>query len=257
MARPINERNAIESTTFAVLLDAQLTDRQIEAMQGLKDTLKSELPSFNVTQKITAQFNGTDISQSLQTGGVLLQHFNTAGKPTWILKIEGNLVAVSCLDYVDWDEEKPKALNLISKALAAISCDRVNVATLGLQVVDKFKEPMSEYEFANVLNPLSRFVTKQAIESGPLWHTYQGWFDVPPSDGNQLLNILNLTANEENNEHTLTIDHQTQLMWSQSVSAPDDAKQFFDSLLDDLHRRNKEVVKELLNDQQKAAIHLV
>lgn len=260
MARPIGNRNAIETMAFMVAFERPISVGSGENLLGLEKLLKDELPNFNRINSLMVRVEEGKPTPLSTYGGVLLQRFRPDGRPVWTLRADGNILIVSCHDYENWLSESTHAIDYLQKAILASVEDDNPVTLFALQSIDKFiAEKDGEYKITDVFNEDNRYLTKQTAESGRLWHVFQGWFEQNNEDGGdgRYLNVLNLSTNEAPNGHITSIDHTVQFQ----LQNPKVPKEIADEasmsgIFRNLHIRNKTVISELLNAQQCRAIGL-
>lgn len=261
MGVPVNGKHAIEVAAFVAVFQRPFSTRSIEALSGLQETLKDSLPSFQRTNIIELRLDEAGAQPSHSVGpvsGVFLQRLRTDGRQSWTLKAEGNVVIVQCFEYETWATTSPEALVYLQSALNVVADEENPLAVVSLQIIDRFVEKTrNTYSIGQVFNKRSQFLTKHAIQAGPLWHVYQGWFEQTAVEGlGRLLNVLNLSTNDTPSGLVTTIDHNAQLQ-SEGVpiayfSDPNWLKQAFN----ELHFKNKTVVGDLLNAKQRKAVKL-
>lgn len=258
MGKPISEKHAIDAASFIVVFERPFEAGVIDSLRGLHELLKTEYPNFTPTNTMEVRVVG-EVSQQvgITASGCLLQNFRPDGRPSWTLRVDGNAIVVSCMEYERWKDVSDKALAHIKATLALINNETNAVVSLVLQVVDRFVTAHDDgYNIEQVFNNQSRYLTKQALEAGKFWHVYQGWFDSKPELGGQLLNVLNLSTAESPTGIITTIDHAAhlQLQPLKAVHELDDI--FTPRVFGALHESNKSVVKNLLNNEQREAIKL-
>ena len=258
MGKPINEKHAIEVALFIVAFERPFDAITVQALPGLQALLKDDYPTFNATNVMEIRFTDSKIDQQIgAVTGCQLQKFHEDGRPAWVLKVEGNAIVVSCMDYTRWDEVSSKALGHIKTAFTLVKSETNAVVTVIHQIIDRFVAVNKEdYQVEQVFNIKSRYLTKQALESGMLWHVYQGWFDDAPEFGGKLLNVLNLSTADNPVGLTTTIDHAVHFQFqpAMAIDALDDP--FMRKAFNALHERNKVTIKNLLNEKQQKAIKL-
>lgn len=201
---PLRDKNAIESASFAIVLNEPLNsefDAIKQACLGLKEELpgdESIAPPLGLFQQVAG---GTPLNLPFSFPPIGLSRFSTNrdGTREWQLDVNGNLIVASCFNYTKHSEVWQKMRKLISTVIGATSQD-FNIVEIGYQVVDKFLYPanadVSEYNIFEVFSETSPFLTSQASKSGYLWHVHQGWFDTEPTTHTRMLNQLNLASNE-------------------------------------------------------------
>ncbi|BBL76534.1 TIGR04255 family protein [Methylomagnum ishizawai] len=263
MGQPINDKHAIEVAAFIVAFERPFSERSIEALLGLQELLKADYPAFNKIGVFKISFGDkTAPSQpSNKISGVLLQKFRTDGRPAWALRVENNNIIVSCFDYERWEPSSSKAIEHLKKVINIIYVyDEQNpLGIVALQVIDRFVSHDDGYDIGHVFNRKTRYLTKQAIEAGSLWHVHQGWFreektvDVKYS----CLNTLNVSASSGPVGLISTIDHTLECRFKQGLSVCEALDEdFLRDIFGLLHGYNKDVVGDLLNSRQKKRIGL-
>lgn len=266
-SKPLNPNNAIESASFVVGFVRGLAKPTFPKISQAIADLKEELPGVGPDQ--------ADVSMGAmpQLPGLRIQtpqaHRFAAkkdGTPEWLVQATGNVVQVQCHDYTNFKEVWAKASRYLICALTAIE-ENVQVAEIGFQVIDRFNYPTtgdwSEYNIAELFNTESKFLTPNALKSGPLWHLFQGWFD--DYKGNRILHQLNLTGTLVGVTQQLqaAIDHRGALRGPSEdkmldlkpfISPLADGKTPLDTLFDDLHKKNRAVIEDLLTPQKLESI---
>lgn len=259
MGKPIGEKHAIEVASFIVAFERPFDANVVEALPGLQTLLKDDYPAFNITNVMQVKFtDGKFDQESGAVSGCQFQKFREDGRPAWMLKVEGNAIVVSCMDYSRWSEVSSKALSHMKTVLMLVNSDTNAVVSTILQVVDRFvTSDKEDYSIGGVFNIESNYLNKQALESGRLWHIYQGWFDKSHSElGGQILNVLNVSTSDTPNGISTTIDYAAHLQFQPAISVEALNDSFLRKAFDALHVSNKSIVKDLLNEKQQKAIGL-
>jgi uncharacterized protein (TIGR04255 family) len=245
---------------FMIAFERPISAGTGENLLGLETLLKDVLPNFSRINSLMVRVEDGKPTPLSTYGGVLLQRFRPDGRPVWTLRADGNAVIVSCHDYESWLTESTNAIDYLRKAILATVDDDNPATMLALQTIDKFiADKGAAYKITDVFNKKSPYLTKQAAASGHLWHIFQGWFehnDEDEGDG-RYLNVLNLSTNEAPNGHMTSIDHTVQFQF-RNPKVPNEAadETYIKSVFHSLHTRNKMIVSELLNTQQRKAIGL-
>lgn len=260
MGKPISEKHAIDVASFIVVFERPFETNIIDSLPGLHERLKADYPTFNLTKTMEVNVTGSEISQKvgLASGG-LMQNLQPDGRPIWTLRVEGNMIVVSCTDYKRWEDISSKALNHIKAAIAFVKTDSNAVSSLIHQIVDRFVTAnKDEYNINQVFNTQSPYLTGQAIKAGKLWHVFQGWFEDRQEFGGKLLNVLNLSTAESpaNITITTTIDHAAHLRFSSPKALEELDDKFIRKAFDELHECNKSIIRQLLTNGQLKTIGL-
>lgn len=253
---PINKINAIDAVSFNILFDRNFSQSELQNLGRLQTEFSNKLPLFNRERTVQVSIDGTNIKESVQAdAGVTLQRFMPNGKPAWILQVTANRISVSCFSYSRWNEIWGEAMEYILSASKSIELKSCGVQGVVLQCVDKFSSKSSDdYDFGDLFNIKSRYVTKNAMDSDKYWHIHQGWFD--SGENSRVLNILNIGTLELESKVYTTIDHVSHMQFQKKPKAAVELFKSLDKIMLGLHENNKKVIKGLLSKEQLNAIGL-
>jgi len=261
MGIPISEKHAIDVASFIVVFERPFESSIINSLPGLHECLKADYPTFNLTNTMEVSITGDTLNQKVGiTSGGVLQNLLPDGRPSWSLRVEGNVIVVECNEYKRWGDVSSKALNHLKTAINFVNDDNNAISSLIHQIVDRFVTiNRSDYEISQVFNTKSPYLTEQALKSGLFWHVFQGWFEDKPELGNKLLNVLNISTSESpaSPAITTTIDHAAHLRFPHSKAIKEFDDKVIRKAFDDLHECNKAIMKNLLNKDQLETIGLL
>lgn len=260
MSRPISGNHSIEVANFVCVFGNPFPATSVQSLMTLQEIFKEEYPIFSTNTAWNFHIEGKEKApvSTHQIAGVSLQKINkNTNKPAWAIRTEPQSIVVSCFDYARWEIESKKAIDDLTKVVNIVDDGRNPVSQLVLHVVDRFiGGPYEAYKINQVFNTRSKYLSKKAIEAGPLWHVHQGWFESIPGRSEKILHNLNLSTNQTPQGMLTTIDHNatyTFLNLAASVfKEVNSAKEIFDTL----HARNKNVLIDLLNKNQCRKIGL-
>lgn len=240
---------------FVIVFEQPFSPDTCEKFLALQNVLSKDFPSFNRTQNIEVKVTDEkNVEQSEQLNGIVMQKAKESGEPEWQLRAQGNSIIASCFDYDRWKSESEKAVSYLLKVASSVEQGNP-VSVVGLQTVDKFMDDSAEkYQISGVFNSNSKFLTKQVLDAGHLWHIHQGWFEKANQD-DQCLNVLNLSTNSIPEGISTSIDHSSQMIFKSGKSIKSLKNELSDTF-GILHEKNKEVVRELLSSDQKDIIGL-
>jgi len=254
VSTPVHKQNAIELMAFVITFEQPFSPLACENFLGLQESFSEEFPTFNRTMNVEIKVTDEKpIEQSEHLNGIVMQKTRENGQPEWQLRAQGNSIIATCFHYDRWNIESKKAVNHLLKMVSSVEQDNP-VALIALQTVDRFMDNAEAYHISGVLNPDSRFLTKQALESGSLWHVHQGWFEQPSKD-QKCLNVLNLSTTDTPDGISTIIDHNSQIIFNAGKSTAHLERELAD-VFEVLHENNKKIVRELLSDEQKEKIGL-
>lgn len=267
VSTPLNEHNAIESASFAVVFARGLARPTFEKIREALNIFEKELPGAGAGEA-TLQMQGLPQIPGFGIKTLEASRFvaKLNGTPSWLVQAMGNMVQVQCHDYTSFQEVWPKARRYLLCALNAID-ENIRVGEVGLQIIDRFKhtaEGVDAYDIKELFNPATRYLTPHALNAGAFWHVYQGWFD--SYEDKRILHQLNLSntlGNAKQELHTI-IDHRAALRAAadggtlELKAFVDDPQasttSALDTLYDTLHKQNMAVIKNLLNPEKQEAI---
>lgn len=256
MNNPINKENAIEQSSFILIFERSFDKNELQSLRRLESKFKEDLPVFNEINSVNVSIEGHNIKNSNETIGFLLQSFKDNGKPNWILKIEENMIEVTCFSYNHWEAVWGKVNNYFLETLLALDSDNKLVICV-LKVLDKFLNISDNYNIKDIFNLNTPYLTQNVLngQSGDLWHVYEGWFD--KLKNKTYLNALNLSTINESDSIITNIEHTIQC---QFISSPQIISEFKDTEMKNifilLHDKNKETLRNLLNQEQLDRIGL-
>jgi len=261
MTNPLNEKNAIDSAVFMLKFEREFSFDENKTISGVAEVLKKELPNVNELKRISLNIDTVAQRQSgeVETSGLSLQRFQEDGTPAWELTVVRDSIVATCRTYSCWATEKGTAIRFIRAVLHLLERSDNLINGVVLQITDRFIGPAQDsYDIESVFNKESPYLTKNVLTQGPLWHVFQGWFNAPSNViRGKCLNVLNISTNVTR-EHISSIEHSIQyqmdelkeaVIYSQDTSS-------LSVIFDDLHEKNKVLVKELLCKEQLEAIGL-
>ena len=257
MNNSINKENAIELSSFILIFERSFSKNELQSLRQLKSKFKEDLPVFNEINSVNVSIEGHNIKNSNETIGFLLQSFKDNSKPSWILKIEENIIEVTCFSYDNWDAVWGKVNNYFLETLLALESDNNKLVICVLKVVDKFFNTSDNYNIKDIFNLKTPYLTQNVLngQSGDLWHVYEGWFD--ELKNKTYLNALNLSTINESGSIITNIEHTVQC---QFIKCPQIISEFKEVLMGEvfssLHTKNKEALQQLLNQEQLERIGL-
>jgi len=261
MTNPLNEKNAIDSAVFMLKFGREFSLDENKAISGVAEALKNELPNVTELKKINLNINANAQRQSgkVETSGLSLRRFQPDGTPAWELTIERDSIVATCRDYSCWRTEKETALKFIKAVLHLLERSDNLINGVILQITDRFiGSAQDSYDIENVFNKESPYLTKNVLTQGSLWHVFQGWFNDPNNViKGKCLNVLNISTNETK-EYISNIEHSVQYQMNELkevVNYSQDTSSL-SLIFDDLHEKNKALIKELLCKKQLEAIGL-
>lgn len=261
MNSPINKENAIDSNAFVLVFERPFSKQEFQHLLRLENELKKDLPSFKQITGVGFKFeNGQVIpmASSQEITSILLQRFEPNGKPSIELKIEGNIIEVSCFSYDRWDFIWEKAKSFLLEVIKSVDNNDNKLIVCLLKVVDKFvyEGAIENYKVLDVFSEKNPFLTKNILDNTGsttrLWHIFQGWFE----ESEVILNNLNINTSDANGRTITTIEHEIRHQFIKEPQVISVVTNQFDSIFSALHEKNKAIIRTLLNQDQLKRIGL-
>lgn len=261
--RPVKPDHSINEVVFVLHFSKPLSDKDFETLAQLEDFFKDDLPKMELQEGAGFKVNTKDGSmEPLPSKKISLsfKHKNEKNEFDWALRAEANFIAVNCLDYDDgWKEIWPKVHHYLNYATKNLINPELSVESMALQYIDRFiyDGQIDCYETSTIFNEESEYLNKKITKVGPFWHIHQGWFDAIKGLPVRLLNILNITAAMADKEHHTTIDHSATVQFMNKIT---NHKTLFEDTINGmtgidyhfnlLHDNNKQILRDLLNDER-------
>lgn len=263
-AIPVQPRNALEATVFAVELRQPPSPNAAQAIKAALDQFADELPGAQA-----AQPQGIFIAVgALPPFGEALRFAAKAnGEHAWRVQITGQVLQVLCTEYTRFNEVWPRALKYL-KAILRATDEGLAVGAISHQYVDRFHYTHTAdapgFRLDELFRDGSSYLTPKARQSGPEWHVHQGWFDhiTPERRVLHQLNITNVLTHAPGQPLACMVDHRcmhqianASHIAAQDLGAPDDGT--LDAVMKELHAMHKTLLKELLQARKLQDIGMV
>lgn len=253
---PFAGAHAVQSAAFALEWTEEISEAEISAIAGTHEKLKLSLPVMTPLQTLTFQMvAGQPSSTSAAPGGYQFSRPGSAG-PARALEVQRNRIVGQVNDYTRWDPVWNEVKNWFATVTPCIGRRLIN--SVGLQYNDVFhwRDAPDTLNLKRVFREDSPLVPANIFELRDLWHSHHGYFihrTAPVK--HRLLENVNVNMLEELGQRSIVIStvHKAEVpdVWSWDQLAT-----FIDSLMDDLHQRNKTTLGALLSDEAASMISL-
>ncbi len=268
---PFSDRHSIQEAQINLFFPGQFEKQDIEAARGaahaeLSDILPrlAEVHGGSVTIEVTDP--STPVTVVPATSGLAgFQFSNVQGnaQPGRVLRLAGNSLSVSVMDYDSWITSRQVASTYFKPVLTAVPLDRNPVIAFGLRFIDRytFSGPPDEARACLLFAVQSQHLTPHVFDSGASWHCNTGWFDSLGDD--RVLHNLNVASALIDLSSTVTIEHNATAHLChprQSIGSlfpvPTGQSGLIE-VLDILHDRNKDILREILVSEMLDRIGLL
>ena len=271
LLQPFAGQHAIQSAAFSLEFAKELDVAEVGRLRVAAAELKNDFPKLTDQQRTTISFQIGSGEQSasipqpaaMDAGGFILERPGSEQgreQPLRLIVVSRESITVVINDYTRWEKFRSDINNYLSTLLQSINAQK-GVAGISLQIADVFiwhSDP-ADLNVAEVFSENSKYLVANAFEPNILfWHSHHGYVlqQAVPVNFQQLDNInINRTFNAG--------EHQFQILTSHKVTFASPLYKFLDvnkekisSILDSLHGRNKEILKNVLMPSIQAKINL-
>lgn len=260
---PAKSEHAVQAVVFVCELAAAISPEAVlrviehyDKSSGLREAFPRKAELRGVAISITAG-TGVGVQNRGDVVGVVFDRIAPDGNVEIAISIQGNTLSFTCNTYSRWSQVSQQAIKLLSEFACFVLPDP-GVAVLGLQYVDEFYVTGKVQAF----RPSMLFAPDGALippffheKEGP-WHNHLGWFEPIGNEGARMLNNVNISVVAQPERMVVQIVGAHRLIRAMPISSIDELAKTIEIEFDVLHRRNKDLLGELLVDKAKSSIHL-
>lgn len=257
---PINEDHAVAACSFAIGLDTSFNAAALNHILSQSDTWSDLLPARAVVD-MEPEESIVPLMPGVSSKAVHFANLRPDGSQVWFMRCGFNEVLVGATRYTRWQKTWDVAKSLIARvatqATDVFAQREVHVATVALQVVDKFYSDgpaaigsalcRSEWVGDRFFSANSRY-----------WHSHTGWFDEHATG--EVLSHLNCGVAREGERDVLTLTHAQQFRLKEGSLVSLSGEKMIsrvDEIMTKLHVNNKAVVKAQLSADLSKRIGLM
>jgi uncharacterized protein (TIGR04255 family) len=254
--------HAVQAAMFVLELAAEIPPETIQEALNYYESSKELKEFFPVKTEgrgmhINDQENSVNIKQPKGTLGIILQKNSDKGVPEYVFNMENNQISFTCNKYTRWDEISSSAIEILSQ-MSKFVLPTPGVIVIALQYVDEFFVTGDKNEFRSsiIFDAKSERIPTAALSEKNFWHNHAGWFVKSPKN-DRILNNLNISyypQNPEKNAVQIISAHKEIL--NAPLTEHDNFANFMLESFEMLHKMNKEMFKEILNEETLKSINL-
>lgn len=266
---PLHEAHAIEQVVFVVQFDRPLDDANLAALYNVAEQFQPELPGRIELQGLMLAIGGRGPSGPIPTGPAVGRAFRRTGPDGTIeseLRVDRDSVTFRTSLYTRWNAIWEQARRYFD-TIVPMYVAQGNIGGISLNFVDKFlwAGAAAECRPNLLLRPGSIYLCPHVYNVQDLWHSHTGAFIRVSDETKRLLNI-NVDYLDENRPNgiqrvvsitTVLTDLMNQPGYTPSQNAGEDAIQFLDRHMSQLHDFGKQVFGNIINDAMCKRIALV
>lgn len=274
--RPINAKNAVLEGVAVLRLDRPLTSVEVDAIKAAHPRLRLDLPRLEEAQGVSLFVGSVPPPGPPHPYPFSMSSYQRDGSLEARLTVNSQLLVANFLVYSHWNEHWEKALlwfQAVRDAIVSVQpsgggASQPRVAVLGHQMVDVFPWNGSATEVSAsslLLNGTGRLPEMGLHSVGQAWSGAHAYTLRSPTEQTGMpaferLDVLTCDLGEELPlGWRLRLDHfqETRLHEAQSLehmlTAPG---MFAGQVMYDMHKRNRELVLELLSEHMLTTIGL-
>jgi len=253
--RPKNPKNAIQEANIAVWFGKQFSEDQLKHVDDVRATIEKFFPTEQPVMGFSVSINPA-APEALQPrprrAGFIFQRASPGGQvQDWVLQIQQNFIAVNCLSYEDWATYRGRARDCFQLLLPRFVSAEFPITQISLQYIDHFFAdwPVPAGAVRATFRRDSRLLSPRVFDESEQWHANQGWFETRPAG--RVLSLLNISLAHVPPYGQLIVDNTLRLDIAPEESARligEAIMTKLDSVSEDFHTRNKQLLAEVLSD---------
>lgn len=264
---PFAGQHAIQSAAFAMDFSTELDVGEVERLRASATELKSDFPNIQDQHRTTINFQFApgkqDASTAQDIGGFRLERPAPGGVPAAPLRAIGvsrsNLI-VAINDYTRWSKFKADAERYLGVLLKSINAQK-GISSVSLQFSDAFvwRADPADMVLTEIFSETTQYLAPSVFaKKAVLWHSHHGYLiDQTAPVAFQELDNINVSRN------LVAGAHQLQILTSHKATFPrpifkilDANKDKVSTIMDLLHKKNKEILADVLTEEVQKKIGL-
>lgn len=258
--------NALQRVVFICQFSKEFSKDDFERFERNSVTWRDEFPRRSVTNAVLLQPGSKRVSfDESKVAGLAYEALMKDGSIELGLRIDESRILFLVGRYTHWDEVWPRASDYLKKAMELVPGDNP-VVSFATEYTDLFRAigDYSDFDACRLLRPNSEYVPSHVFKRTDNFHFHTGFFQTldDPTKHRVLTRInADLRDNEEEKSRELSIVLFHQMSphrepWGEEVALDE---KIIDRGLDNfiaLHEIDKDVLKEILNDEMSERIGL-
>ncbi|MBK6998668.1 MAG: TIGR04255 family protein [Rhodoferax sp.] len=265
---PFAGQHAIQSAVFALEFSTELDVGEIGRLRLAAKGLKNEFPKLTDQHRTTVSFQmGPEQhpSASMDPGGFILERLGSEqgqlqAQPLRVIVVSRENILIVINDYTRWEKFSFDISHYLTTLLKSINAQK-GVSGISLQITDTFiwRSDPADLDLSKVFTIGSRYLVSNVFEpKALLWHSHHG-FLVEQEDPIKFQQLDNINVSR----NIVAGTHQLQILTSHKATFPNPVYKILDasrekifSVLNLLHEKNKEILKNLLTDDVQLKVNL-
>jgi uncharacterized protein (TIGR04255 family) len=262
--RPKNKEHAIHEASFALRFSEPVAGGALDRIAAVAEKIQRDLPDRDTVTSVSMSHVGARYSSSEPAvSGYIFQKRspNSSELPEWGLRIQEDLISVSCLLYTTYDAVWKRVRDYFLLLAPLVTTGSRVIRQISLQYTDHFiaDSALDSPGVESVLNTATTLLPSHVFAKPSPWQVYQGWFEVG-TEKSKLLAVLDVTLEHFGEPVRLVINNSLSRDLPPDVSrhlhGEAEIGEAIDKYFSELHQRNKDILMEVLTPEMCQRINL-
>lgn len=258
--KPLGDDHAIETVAIELTLKEPMADELLYAVDGqYRSELKKILPAREQLYSVEMRMkDGRPSVRETPKKAFEYAYIAPDGAPIRVLRLEENTIRIERHDYSRWKQIKQWATGLLTPVLGVV-LEKNSVTRVGVHYTDVFlNSPASPEDPAVLFREDTDLIPERVFHRSKAWHAHAGYID--DSEREEFDHVLerfqvNSTTGKEarvtiSASHIAMADEGIQGLLIENEST------LLNEILEELHQRNKCLLRDMLSDWAQVAINL-
>jgi len=170
--------HAIETAEFIFALGEAWSQSELDAIKNGNEELNELFPKRDPIQGFIFEINKGEASGTQKQGGLTLELFEKDGSVPWRVRLEQNLLALSCMDYPGWERVWPEAHKRL-QALFSLTNSEKPILSIEYKISDVMSANLDRIPLTPkvLFKENSNFIPKNILDNTDFrWDISQGWY---------------------------------------------------------------------------------
>jgi uncharacterized protein (TIGR04255 family) len=261
---PVAGNHAIQGAAFVFQWPIPLEQTNLDLVRTYTEQLKAWFPLVQEQKTVSIEIGEQGVRNQQEAGISGLKFLQPAPAlgPAAIaraISVTKEQLVINVNDYTRWDEAWPRVAEWLGIILPGILIGRpINAAIL--QYTDQFewRADPADMVKAEIFRDDSQYLTRRVFDTQGFWHVHQGFVDSRNEPlVHELIENVNVNMAESNTRRVITLFTSHHAVLQNPIW---DAATVIDQLavlMDDLHERNKDVMKDIFTEAVCQKINLL
>lgn len=262
---PVAGNHAIQGAAFVIQWPIPLERSHLDLVRSHAEQLKQWFPIVQETKTVSIDLNpagGPPRQHDEELGGLrFVQPAPTIGPAavTRALHVNKEQLVIAVNDYTRWDEAWSRVAQWLGILLPSLLDGRpINAAILQYNDQFEWRAAPTELIMTEVFRTESQHLTKRVFDTPGFWHVHQGFVDSRTEPlTHDLIENVNVNLAEVNARRVITIFTSHHAVMQNPIWEANAAIDQLSVLMDNLHERNKSVIKDILTEPVCQKINLI